>query len=317
MNSNDAPSIHRHLDEAFAAVAMTPELQDLKEELRTNLTDRVAELRADGAEESTAVRTALHELGDIQALIEQVAGDDDSAGRDWQTVTRLHRVRPRPAYVARIVVLAVMMAAAAVVVARRVAGVLDWPTAATVIIAVLALAVPGGLVTADALRQETTVHHPMPTRRAGCYGGSAAAGLAGLALGALGAAGLLRSSPGHGASFVLLVVGVALLLVGVVGLAALGVTQTNRTKAWAMEMARTQQPMDRFSRDPMAAARFGIYTMVIMIIAIASFVVLSMTVGFWWSWLAPVVGVIIFFLILARMLFVSDDRENPAKGGGA
>ena len=36
--------IHRLLDEAFAGVEMTPDAQDLKEEVRANLLERVAEL---------------------------------------------------------------------------------------------------------------------------------------------------------------------------------------------------------------------------------------------------------------------------------
>jgi len=52
-----------------------------------------------------------------------------------------------------------------------------------------------------------------------------------------------------------------------------------------------------------AAARFGLYTVIIWIIAIALFVVLSIAVGFAWSWLALVAGLVTFFLVLTRMLF--------------
>ena len=41
MNAIDNPNIHRYLDEAFAGIAMTPEIQDLKEEIRGNLAARV------------------------------------------------------------------------------------------------------------------------------------------------------------------------------------------------------------------------------------------------------------------------------------
>ena len=49
--------------------------------------------------------------------------------------------------------------------------------------------------------------------------------------------------------------------------------------------------------------------MIIWVIAIALFVVLSIGVGFVWSWLALVAGVVVFFLVLTRMLFAPD----PAK----
>ena len=60
---------------------------------------------------------------------------------------------------------------------------------------------------------------------------------------------------------------------------------------------------DRFSQDPIAAARFGIYTVIIWVVAITLFIVLSIAVGFVWSWLALVAGLVVFFLVLTRMLF--------------
>ena len=65
----DSSDIHRLLDEAFAGVTMTPELQDLKEELRGNLAARSAELQAKGSDAASAARTAVAELGSIPELI--------------------------------------------------------------------------------------------------------------------------------------------------------------------------------------------------------------------------------------------------------
>ena len=67
---------------------------------------------------------------------------------------------------------------------------------------------------------------------------------------------------------------------------------------------------DRFSKDPAAAARFGIYTVVIMVVSVAVFVILSLTVGFVWSWLALVAGFVVFFLVLARMLFPAGRNDS-------
>jgi uncharacterized membrane protein YkgB len=84
---------------------------------------------------------------------------------------------------------------------------------------------------------------------------------------------------------------------------ALGVTQTNRLKPWVLTQNRQYELEDRFSKDPVAAARFGLYTVIIWIVAITLFVVLSILVGFAWSWLALVAGLVTFFLVLTRMLF--------------
>ena len=81
----------------------------------------------------------------------------------------------------------------------------------------------------------------------------------------------------------------------------LGATKTNRHKPWVL--AQSADFEDRFSTDPAAAARFGIYTAVLWTAAFALFIVLSFTVGWAWSWLALVVGFLVMLVILARMLF--------------
>lgn len=52
-------SVHRLLDEAFAGLPATPDVQDLKEEIRANLLDRVGELTADGVAPDDAARRAF------------------------------------------------------------------------------------------------------------------------------------------------------------------------------------------------------------------------------------------------------------------
>ena len=99
--------------------------------------------------------------------------------------------------------------------------------------------------------------------------------------------------------------GAVLVLVAVGLLSYLGATQTNRHKEWVVRMQESQAALgDRFTEDPTAAARFGVYTAVTWLLAIAGFVVLTLTVGWVWSWLAIVGGVVVMMLMLARMLFV-------------
>jgi uncharacterized membrane protein YbhN (UPF0104 family) len=101
-------------------------------------------------------------------------------------------------------------------------------------------------------------------------------------------------------------IGGAVLLLAAVGLLSyLGATQTNRHKQWLMRVRDSHAPVgDRFTEDPMAAARFGIYTLVTWLLAAAAFVVLTLTVGWRWSWLAIVAAVVVMMLMIARMLFV-------------
>ncbi|HUG51667.1 MAG TPA: permease prefix domain 1-containing protein [Terrimesophilobacter sp.] len=319
--SADNSNIHRLLDEAFSGVAVTPELQDLKEELRGNLSARVNELVEHGTDAGAAATIAVNELGDIRELIEQVeAGerDDrdagpDAAGREhpdgmaaaWAGAYQVNRVRPKPLFVIRTVLLALILVAAAVLIALGTLHVLAWPSAAMVFIAAVGVALPGGVMLADSLRQETSQHYPLPARRSALYGTAAAIGLAGLALIGLYLGNLAQ--PGF------VVAGGLLSLVASIGFIWLGTTQTNRTKPWVRQVQREHSPGDRFSQDPVAAARFGIYTVIIWILAFAAFVVLSATTGFAWSWLVFPLGFAVFMLVLARMLFPADQKPANRK----
>lgn len=290
-------NIHRLLDEAFAGVAMTPETQDLKEEVRGNLLARAAELEAGGMPAGAAATAAVRELGDVRELVTAVGAGPSRAAH------QLNRVRPKPAFVLRAVVLSLVLAAGAIFTALAALGVIGLPATTVLAIGLLAFALPVGLVTADALRQETTVHHRLPRGRALAYGAAALV----LAAGIVTAAVWFVDRD----ALWLLIGGGLLVLIAVIAFVWLGVTQTNRTKAWVLQQGGDQlehEIEDRFSKDPAAAARFGIYTLVIWIVAITAFVVLSMTVGFGWSWLALVGGLVVFMLVLAGSLFRSGAR---------
>jgi len=296
MNADNS-DIHRLLDEAFAGVAMTPELQDLKEELRGNLASRSGELQAKGMDASKAARTAVAELGDIPQLVASVGGDAGtplSPGAAAAEAARLHRVRPKSGFVVRASVLSVAILAVGFhvvldLVQQRTASTLDaqlWAVGFAVLIA--------ALVT-DSLHQETAQHYPMPVPRSIRWGAASGFLAAGVAYGSF--------FFWHGAPLALLAAAIILTLAGVMAMIALGVTQTNRLKPWVLAQNRQYEIEDRFSKDPIAAARFGLYTVIIWIVAIALFVVLSIAVGFIWSWLALVAGLVVFFLVLSRMLF--------------
>ncbi|MGW6454004.1 hypothetical protein [Isoptericola sp. NPDC055063] len=55
-------TVHRLLDDAFAGVEPSPEVQDLKEEIRANLEARAAELPDGRATPSKGNRPAFHEI---------------------------------------------------------------------------------------------------------------------------------------------------------------------------------------------------------------------------------------------------------------
>ena len=186
--------IHRLLDEAFARVDMTPDAQDLKEEIRANLVARVDELEASGVPSADAARRAIAELGDVRELLGEP--DADAATGDTPKVETVqaaflrHRVRPKPGFVVRVVVWSIVLVVGLTLAVLGATGVLPLPPGP--IIALLGVASTGlGLLVGDALAQETTTNHPMPPTRAGGYGLATFLALYGLGFGGLIALGTL------------------------------------------------------------------------------------------------------------------------------
>jgi hypothetical protein len=300
-------NIHRYLDEAFADIPRTPETADLKEEIRGNLQSRVTELEAAGSKPDAAAAKAIKELGDIHELVDSI-GVNESSGRPTDTAVKLialNRVKPSPGYVVRTVLLSLLLAGGVTLVTVGSIlgglGIADfWLVYALPVEAVLSglfLAV----IVADALGRETSQHYPTSPSRALGFGLAAFAALAGVGLVATWFANPLLW---------FLVAGCALALASLVTFIALGVTQTNRQKPWVSEMQHAFTMEDRFSQDPAAAARFGIYTVVIWIAGFGLFALLSIIVGFTWSWLALFAALLVFFLVLARMLFAPDAAKK-------
>ncbi|ALE05901.1 hypothetical protein AL755_11205 [Arthrobacter sp. ERGS1:01] len=306
MSSAENPNIHRYLDDAFADVSMNAELRDLKEEIRSNLAERVAELTGQGATPADAAARAIDEFGDLGEVISSVQSGQGaeplSKAATQAQAFAVNKVTPRPGFVIGTVILALVAVASLLwfilILAGSNPGAGDAGTGpAAAVLAGFAATLSIGAITAWSLRQETSQDHPVPLRRALGYGAGAAAAVAGLFLMSL----VVLAGMG------LLFAGAFVLLGAVVIFIKLGLSQSNRKKAWAREVQRDYQGMDRFSQDPVAAARFGIYTAVIWLVALALFVWLSFTAGFAYSWLALLAGLVVFMLVLARMLFPSGE----------
>jgi hypothetical protein len=301
-------NIHRYLDDTFAELPHTPENQDLKEEIRGNLAARVAELESEGAKPDAAAAKAIKELGDIHQLVDHTA-DESPTLRDRNDAAMrlmaLNRIKPDPAYVVRTVLLSLLLAAGvtlltvgAILGARHVAD--TWLVLVMPIEAIFSGAFVG-LIVIDGLGRETSQHYRMPTRRALGFGLSALAGLTGL-----GFTASWFANP----QLWFLILGCVLAFASLMAFIALGVTQTNRMKPWVKDLNKLYAIGDRFSEDPASAARFGLYTVIIWVVGIVLFIVLSVAIGFAWSWLALVAALVIFFLVLARMLFPADQHKD-------
>lgn len=289
--------IHRLLDEAFHGVDMTPDAQDLKEEVRANLMARAAELEEAGRTPAEAARLAVAELGDVRDLLDEGTDAAPAARAEgYAALQQRYRVRPKAGFVVRVVVWSLVFVVAMTVAVLGATGVLPLPVGP--IIGLMGIASTGlALVVGDSLSQETTTNHPMPQERAAGYFLATLLGTYGLGIGLIVALGQLP---------LWCIVFTALGVIGAIILFAfLAASQTNRHKAWT-RAAFAHEPPNRFEREPETAARFGIYSAVIWLVTFAVIVVLVFTVGWWWAPLAFVGGFAAMMLLLARMLFAPD-----------
>jgi MFS family permease len=284
MSPAENTHIHRYLDEAFAGIAMTPDVQDLKEEIRGNLGARAGELEANGKSPADAAAAAVKELGNIQELVASI-------GDTTLDAAALNRVKPKPAFVVRTVIFSLLTAGGAVLVTLAAFGVVSLTVG---IVAAIVTAISVGMIVHDSLGQETSHHYPLPNRRSVPFAIAAILMTLGVSFAALYFVAF---------DLWLIVTGSILAFVAIIAFVWLGVTQTNRTKPWALEQQREYMANDRFSNDPAAAARFGIFTVVIWTVAFTVFGILSVTAGFAWSWLAIVGGFVVFMSTLAIMNF--------------
>ncbi|MET4157723.1 permease prefix domain 1-containing protein [Agromyces sp. PvR057] len=312
--------LHRLLDEAFAGIEVTPEIQDLKEEIRGNLLARMGELEASGLSQADAARRAIAELGDVHELID-VDGTADAASTAAAPAARVgspapaaraesataaalrNRVRPKPGFVVRTVVLSIIGGAALVLLVLGLTPLLALGTGALIGLAVV-FGLALGAVTADALSQETTTNHRMPAGRAVGYGAATGLLLAGLAFTPVVVLHL---------DLAWLVLAGAAVIGAIGALSYLGATQTNRHKPWVVQQHREAANIGtRFEDDPASGARFGIYTAVIWTIAFVAIPIIGFTAGWIWAPLALIGGFVAMMLVLARMLFGAKS-ENARK----
>ena len=294
-----------YVRELFARYEPTPELDDFREEVLANLHARVAQLTDDGVAPADAARRAQSELGDIDEIAREMSRERIV---DVYNHMYLHqRVRPSTRVVAGFVALAIVIALSALAIvvtlldlssAYGIArlGVLGW-------LGITGFSVAVGGTALLGVAHATTTHHPMAIRRALALG----AGVTVAVLGALGAALLIvvTSPDGDRAAAPWIACGIILFLLGLGGAIVAGVTGTNRLKPWALREQQRQAELgvDNFSADPALAARFGMYTVALWIVAGIAIAVLAVVGLGAWFWVPIPLAIAVMMLLIARMGF--------------
>lgn len=65
--------VKRYVDDLFKGYVDTPALEDFKEEIISNLIERIKGLESEGMDEEAAFTKAIGELGDITAVADDIS----------------------------------------------------------------------------------------------------------------------------------------------------------------------------------------------------------------------------------------------------
>jgi MFS family permease len=271
-----------YIDRLFAGYEDTPDIRDFKEEIAVNLRERIKELVSKGLDEQSAFGKAAAELGDVTAI-----ADDAGRKKRNEAIGQMYMGARVP--VTKRTAAGITAASGLLLVAAgmlMVAFLRDGAGAPVAYISAAALAAACGMYTYFGLTQETAAHYAMKNGRALAYGIVCLMGVLGAALSVV-----LFVLAGWDMSQALLVK-IALILPAVCGLIFLLATESKRQKPWlkAMTEACAVNYSIDFSRyrnivNPVKAAKFGVASGGLWILAVSVFIALGLIVGWRYSWL--------------------------------
>lgn len=276
-------NIKNYIDSLFSDYEETPAVIDFKEELQSNLEDRIKSYVKRGMKEESAFDKAKAELGDISALADEISlKKRQEVFQNMYMQTRHYMSSWRIA----LYVLCGSIMGFGIIIA------LLTGLHSHEIVALLGSMIPfcilpvAGLVFLG-LTQETAAKEAMSWKRALLYVITVSVFLFGLIVFAI-----TFFAQGAG-----LPEAIATLIPFVLPSVAFGVflvlTEKDRSKPWIIaqrnEMFRHEN--ERFA-DPVFAKRYGLVCGALWILALAAFILLTITIGFKYSWLAFVGGIV-------------------------
>jgi hypothetical protein len=281
-----------YVDRLFANYDDTQELRDFKEEITVNLRERVKELSQEGIGEDEAFEKASAELGDITAV-----ADDAARQKRTETIGQMY-VKAKVPLTKRTAfgvaaATGFTLASLGLVLAGIISGGAHLMYYTMPFYAASAtLAIGCGLYVFFGLTQETAAHYAMRGGRAGAYALVCLVGV--LAVCMLAVTFWLDYWQ---LATAIIYFKFALLLPVVCCLVFLLATEPKRQKQWLRTMidSELESQFSGFTHgyyhnsfvDPVRAARFGVLSGALWLLAIALFVTLGVFVGWHISWLPP------------------------------
>jgi len=295
-----------YIDRLFTDYEDTPEIRDFKEEIAGNLNERIKELISKGYTEEKAFDKATAELGDITAIA-------DAFGKKKRTeaIGRMYMGAKTP--ITKRTAAGMTAATTLLLLAVGTALITAFsPTGKTWVYYVsgVLLSIACGLYTYFGLTQETKAHYAMKTERAIAYGAVCLVGVlsAALAVVTFVFEGLEMS--------VALGFKAALIIPAVSALVFLLATESKRQKPWlkaitelyerkiGLDIENSIKLHSMSIVNPVKAAKFGVISGGLWIMAIALFFTLNLVIGWNFAWL------VFLFALAIQVIMVSTIFEK-------
>ena len=268
----------KYVDGLFSGYEETPALTDFKEELRSNLDDRIANLIKKGMSEQTAFAKATTELGDVSVLADEISfkKKKEVFSEVYLKTKNYMKLWQKIGYT-----LAGGLMALGIIISLLAYFASGDIVAGLGVLIVFFIVPVCGFVFLG-LTQETARNIPMNWKRALIYVAAVGVILFGLVVFAIvffEENGVDRTVASIGSL-------IPFVLPGSVVLAFLLLTEKDRHKPWVVEQqAIWAERMKEQFADPYAASRFGLFSGALWIFAIALFAGLGFLIGFQYSWL--------------------------------
>jgi hypothetical protein len=302
-----------YVDSLFSGYEETGALADFKEELASNMADKVASLVRKGMDRDAAFTKAAAELGDISALADEISlrKKQEILGEAYMSVGRYMTPRRVAAYVICGAALVFGMVSAAIAFLAEggndfgvpsLDGLIENSHRFTVLFGVLLpfVSVSAAGFTWLGLTQELPALYPASKKRAFWYALGVFLFTAGIIL-----FPLTYFSTGTGYSLVGALGTLIPLVILSAGLVVfLVLTEKDRKKPWAKRATGA-----RLFRDPATEARFGMFSGAIWMGAAAFCIFFGFIAGFRYSWITFLFAVPAQLCVQGLML-KNETKEN-------
>ena len=284
------------VESLWASYEETARLIDFKAELAGNLDEKINSLVKKGMDEEEAFQKAAAELGDISSLADEMALQKkqevlEEAFMDIRHYMDTKRILAYIAFglvflfgiiVAVISLYAVDIDTAAAPVAQK------WTAFFGVLLGFIPVSIAG--LTFMGLTQELPDLYPLPTKRALWYSAAALLLIMGLLIFPLTWFSTLDSLENHSIVAALGTL-IPFALPSIALFVYLGLSEKDRSKPWMRKRREEEMKNYSFASDPAMAAKFGMYSGALWMLAIALFLLLGFIIGFKYSWLTFVFAI--------------------------